>query len=254
MKTEELMTIAVKAGEILLKSGAEIYRVEDTITRIFGAYGVPCECFILLTCIILSAPDENGNSHTVVRRLRGHTIDLHRIELVNSFSRSLQSNPLSFEVAQKVLTEIEKKPPLDFLPRLLIAGAMTFVYSLFFQGSLKDAIAAFLIGLMVYSAKDGLTRAGFFQFFEYFVSGILAGGLSFTTFLAFPGLDVYKVIIGPLMLLVPGVSITNGLKDALYGDTVSSLYRVSEAIFISVAVAAGVGLSFAVGLNLQTRT
>jgi len=38
MKTNQVIEVALKAGEILLTGGAEIYRVEDTVTRICGSY------------------------------------------------------------------------------------------------------------------------------------------------------------------------------------------------------------------------
>lgn len=250
MRVRELMEIAVKAGEILLKSGAEIYRVEDTISRIFGAYGVPCESFVLLTGIFLSVKAEDGETLTVVKRIKGHSIDLHRIELINSFSRGLQGKLLDYEEAGRILADIEQSSRYGFLVRLAIAGATAYVYTLLFKGSTNEGLAAFFISLAIYSVKEQISKAGFFQFFEFFVSGAIAGALSFAASTAFPDLNIYKIIIGSIMILVPGVAITNGIKDALYGDTVSSLYRISEAVFISVAVGTGVGLTLAVGLNL----
>lgn len=250
MRVKELMEIAVKAGVILLRSGAEIYRVEDTIVRIFGAYGVQCECFVLLTGIFLSAESEDGQTLTLVKRIKGHTIDLHRIELVNSFSRGLQQRLLDYADAKKALAGIENSFRYSFLARLAAAGATAYVYALIFKGSVNEGLAAFLISLVIYTVKEQVAKAGFFQFFEFFVSGVIAGALSFAASAVFTELNIYKIIIGAIMILVPGVAMTNGIKDALYGDTVSSLYRISEAVFISVAVGAGVGLSLAVGLNL----
>jgi len=50
--------------------------------------------------------------------------------------------------------------------------------------------------------------------------------------------------------MVPGIAITTGLKDALYGDIVSSIYRLADGIFISVAVGVGIAVSVAVGGKL----
>ncbi|MCX7708463.1 MAG: threonine/serine exporter family protein [Clostridia bacterium] len=250
MRVKELMEIAVKSGEILLKSGAEIYRVEDTIIRIFGAYGVQCESFVLLSGIFLSAEGEDGQVVTLVKRIKGHTIDLSRIELVNSFSRNLQENPLEYDDAKKALHTIENRHRYSFPTRLAVAGANAFVYTLIFKGNAYEGLVALLISLLIYAIKEKISEIGFFQFFEFFVSGLIAGALSFSASMLFPSLNLYKVIIGAIMILVPGVAITNGIKDALYGDTVSSLYRISEALFISVAVGSGVALALTVGFNL----
>lgn len=250
MKIKELTDIAVKAGEILLKSGAEIYRVEETIVRIFGAYGVHCECFVLLSGIFLSVEGEDGQNYSLMKGIKGHTIDLYKIELVNSFSRGLQNKLLEYEEARRALKEIESIPRYNFLSRLAFAGATAYVYALLFNGNVYEGTAAFFICLIVYIIKEQLAQAGFFQFIEFFVSGAVAGIMSFGVTMLFPELNIYKIITGAIMFLVPGVAITNGIKDALYGDTVSSLYRLAEALFISIAVGSGVGIAIAFGWNL----
>jgi uncharacterized membrane protein YjjP (DUF1212 family) len=62
MNVREVTDIAVKAGEILLTSGAEIYRVEDTINRICEAYNIKCESFVLPTGIFVSAYNSQGDT------------------------------------------------------------------------------------------------------------------------------------------------------------------------------------------------
>jgi uncharacterized membrane protein YjjP (DUF1212 family) len=245
MKTKELMKIALQAGETLLVSGAEIYRVEETILRIFRFYNKECECFVLLTGIFISVEDEDSNTISFIKRIKGNSFDLHRIELVNSFSRNLQKNHLTYSEAKEILDSIAKTPRFKFVTRLISAGMTSFVYALLFRGSFADSIAAFLISIFIYSAKEKISEIGFFLFFEYFVSGLLVGFLSLVSVKIYHDLNIYKVIIGSVMILVPGVAITNGLKDALYGDTVSSLYRIAEAVFIATAVSAGVGIVLA---------
>ena len=40
VQTKEIMTLAVEIGDIMLRSGAELYRVEDSLIRILEAYGI----------------------------------------------------------------------------------------------------------------------------------------------------------------------------------------------------------------------
>jgi len=65
----------------------------------------------------------------------------------------------------------------------------------------------------------------------------------------FPQINEYKVIIGSILLYLPGVSITNGIKDALYGDIVASLTRLGEAILLVGILAAGVAISLFIGAS-----
>lgn len=50
-----------------------------------------------------------------------------------------------------------------------------------------------------------------------------------------------SMIIGSLMPLVPGVSITNAVRDLMSGDVLAGLSRISIAVFTSAAIAIGVG-------------
>ena len=58
---KNVLMLALRAGEIMLMSGSEIYRVEDTVTRICKAYGIPyIEVFATTTGIFISL-DSGGD-------------------------------------------------------------------------------------------------------------------------------------------------------------------------------------------------
>lgn len=248
METKKTMDIAVRAGEILLNSGAEIFRVEDTIARICSSYSVNCESFVLPTAIFVSTFENGYESVTTLKRIQQRTVDLKRVELINSFSRRLQQNPLPYDEAMKILDEISRSSQYRFITRFISSGITAFVYTFLFRGILGEAVAALVISMLIFLVKEKVLQIGFFQFFEFFLSGIIAGGLSLLTVKFFPGLNIYKILIGAVMILVPGVAITNGIKDALYGDIVSGMFRLAEAAFISSAVAVGVGVMLSLGL------
>lgn len=249
MNIRKLTDVALKTGEILLCSGAEIYRVEETIIRVFKSYGVNAECFVILSGIFITAHGENGNNITLVKRIKGHNFDLKKIELVNSFSRSLENNPLSYTEAIEILNNIEETNSYALSLSVVSAGLMAFVYALLFNGNIGDGTAAFFISMVNYYVKAKISEIGFFQFFEFFISGIIIGGLTVISAKLFPVLDMYKVIIGAVMIVVPGMALTTGIKDALYGDIVSSLYRLAEAAFIAAAVGSGVAIMLSIGLR-----
>jgi uncharacterized membrane protein YjjP (DUF1212 family) len=250
MQTGELMEIALKAGEILLTSGAEIYRVEDTITRICSSYNAQCESFVLPTGIFISIKEQDGQeSLTAVKRIRQRTVDLSRIDMVNSFSRSLKDALLDYNEAINLLKKIENQKGYNFPTRVAAAGAAGFVFTLLFKGGVDEGIAAILLGMLIYIIKDKLSKAGFFQFFELFTAGLIAGAASVFAVLLFPHFNMFKIIIGSIMLFLPGVAITNSIKDALHGDLVASLSRLGEAVFVAVAVGAGVGIALTIGVK-----
>ena len=64
-----------------------------------------------------------------------------------------------------------------------------------------------------------------------------------------PGLHIDKIIIGDIMLLVPGIAITNAVRDTLIGDTISGLVKLSDSLVWAAALAAGfmLAISFFAG-------
>ena len=250
MQTGELLEVALKAGEILLTSGAEIYRVEDTVKRICLSYNAECESFVLPTGIFISVRNESDDgSRTTFKRIRHRSVDLYRVDSINSFSRDLCNKQPDYTEAMKMLEGIENRRRYGYPVRLLAAGAASFVFTLLFRGTVGEGLAAIITGMLIYTVREELTRTGFFQFFELFVAGVLAGAASLLAVRLFPEFNVYKIIIGSIMLFLPGVAITNSIKDALFDDLVASIARLGEAVFVAVAVGAGVGLSLAIGLS-----
>lgn len=249
MQPAGLMNAALRAGEIMLTSGAEIYRVEETIVRISNSYNMPCESFVLPTGIFISIRDGGGDVHTAFKRIRNRKVDINRIDRINSLSRELQNNQLSYEEITAVLDKIESEKQYVFPLRLAAAAGSSFVFTMLFKGSYYDGLAALIIGIIAYLLREVFAKKGFYHFLEVFIAGLTAGFLSIAAVRYFPILNEYKIIIGSIVLYLPGVSITNGIKDALYGDLVASLTRLGEAFLLVTVLAAGIGIALTSGMN-----
>ena len=252
MNTREIMKIALWAGDILLSSGAETSRVEDTVRRICSCYDVECECFVMPTGIFVSTIDTNTieDSISCMKRITKHSVDLHRIELVNSFSRSLENNKLSYKEAYDCLKKISLTSHFSFKVRLLSAGITAFAYSLLFNGTIKDGIVAFIICLFMYILKEFISKTGYLQMFESFVCAVIAGALSVLSLQLISNLNLDSIIAGAIMILVPGLVITSGIKDAIHGDMVSSTSRITEALFVVTSVGAGIALVLTFAIHI----
>ncbi|MGN1123452.1 MAG: threonine/serine exporter family protein, partial [Eubacterium sp.] len=72
-----------------------------------------------------------------------------------------------------------------------------------------------------------------------FASGTLA--LLLTHFSI--GQNVDKVMIGDIMLFIPGLLMVNAVKEMFNKDIVTGLYKLIEAVFTAVAIAGGFALS-----------
>jgi uncharacterized membrane protein YjjP (DUF1212 family) len=249
MEVKNIIDIALTAGEILLANGAENYRIEETVAKICTSYNVNGECIAMSNGILISVEDSKGEKITSMKKVKDKHVDLYRIELINSFSRTLAKEPLPYEEAKKRLNEIEEAPNFTMRVRTMAACMTGFIYTLFFNGTIMDGIAAIIICFIIYMLFEKVSQLGFFQFLESFLAGLLIGGLSLLAHFIIPNISYHNVITGAIMILLPGVVLTNGIKDALCGDFSAGIAKFFEAMIVITAVGIGIGAALFIGLK-----
>ena len=240
MEIEQISEVALTAGEILMANGAEVYRVEETISSICRAYGSQAECMTVPGGILLEVTGADGRKYAQMRKADQRHVDLYRIELINAFSRRSTRQPLPYDQAMERLGEIRDAPNFTLRVRTLAAAMTGGVYALFFGGSLWDGAAAMLVCVFTYLVMERVGRLGFFQFLEYFFAGLIIGGGSILAQQLIRGVGANSTITGAIMILIPGVVLTNGIKDVLYGNFSAGAARFSEALVIIIAISMGV--------------
>lgn len=241
MEQEKILEIAVRAGTILLRYGAETYRVEDTINRICKSYGLACEAFALPTGVFVSVEGQEGIS-TICKRIPSRTVDLEKIARLNSLSRKIeQSRPEYHEVVGE-LEAIGNCPTYSRLTLILCFAFTAFVYALLFGGNTHDALSALIVGILLSFVRIIFSKGNSFPFIEYFVGGFITGLLSSLAAALVPQTNAYVVIIGAVTNMLPGVALTNGIRDLLHGDSVSGLTKLGEALMVVAVIAAGTGI------------
>ena len=251
MEAKQVLEISLSVGKMLLSNGAESYRVEETIERICRAYNLQSECIVTAKGVLLSIIDNNNEKLTSFKKVKTRGVDLHRIELLNSFSRSLQHNPVSYDEAKDMLKEIDSVKTFTLPIRILAASMTSFVYSLFFKGTIFDAIISAFISVGIYYMLEKVSHVGFFQFFQYFFAGFIIGVLSLIGENIFPVVNRANVITGAIMILVPGVPLTNGIKDIIYDDFMSGIVKFGEAMLVVTAMGAGIGTALTLGVGVK---
>jgi uncharacterized membrane protein YjjP (DUF1212 family) len=249
MEVKNVIDIALIAGEILLANGAENYRIEETVAKICKSYDFSGECIVMPNGILISIEDSNGEKVMSMKKVKDKHVDLYRIELINSFSRTLANEPLPYDEAKKKLNEIEKAPNFTMRVRTMAACMTGFIYTLFFNGTVIDGIAAIIICFIVYMLFEKVSQLGFFQFLEFFLAGALIGALSLLANFIVPAISYHNVITGAIMILLPGVVLTNGIKDVLCGDFSAGTAKFFEAMIVITAVGLGIGAALFVGLK-----
>ena len=247
MKASKVLEVATYAGRIILENGGETYRVEDTVCRICEAYGFEAQCFATITGIISSVKDRDGKPVALTERITTRTTNLDKIHKVNAVAREISNfSPdelmLLIKQIDSGLTYSEMKV---FIAHCL--GAASF--SGMFGGTPKDFLGAFIIGGGIYFLKRISDKIELNPYLMYSAGGCMASVLAFLFFKLNIITSVDITTIGSIMLLVPGMAITNAIRDIIAGDLVAGMARAAEAMIIATCLAIGSGAALSTLLN-----
>lgn len=227
-------------GEGMLLCGAEVHRVEDTLTRMGLAYGAKeMNVFVITSLVCITAVFEDHDDLTSTRRIKDPCgNDFHRLEEYNALSRSycaqqFDLKELHTRIAMIRHEEVDQKPLL--LGGMIIASS----FVIFFGGNYMDAFVGSFFGLLIVYMQDKVApicaNTVVFNLLASFVSG--TGTLLIAKVM--PYLHPDKIMIGEIMILIPGIAITNAIRDVLVGDTISGFLRLIESVLFATAMACG---------------
>lgn len=249
----KLLKIMKLSGQIILENGGETYRAEETIQYIGNSLGVKeVDSLATPTGIYLTISTDGINSYTAIRRIKKRTVHLEKLYEVNNLSRQISDNCISLDEAVEKLEGIINTPQSNSRFSLLYGALTTAFFTVLFGGRIFDFIISFLIGFLVTLINRKFESIHSYHFVSNLVSGIVIATIAIgSTYLI--GLGNYQVIIlGGMMPQLPGLAMTNAIRDTIRGDLVSGVTRTAEALLISASLAVGSGviMSIAYGMNL----
>ena len=245
MDYDILLDLVMDLGYNLAMSGAETFRVEESINRILATYGIESEVFAITNCMTVSIKTPDGKSTTRIKRIGFHGNDLDTVERYSNLSRKICAEKPNPAIAIQWLEEthrsrVKYKLPISVLGNILGAAG----FAVFFGGTLMDALCAALCGMFVGLSDHFFGKFGTNQFFKTIVCAfIMTVGGNITGVLGLAN-NTDTVIIGTLMILVPGLLFTNAMRDIIFGDTNSGINRIVQVLLIAAAIALGTGVAW----------
>lgn len=249
---EELLELTVSLAARLQKSGAETYRVEETIVRTVGAYGVEkVDAFVIPGSIFGSLETDDGQVYTKIRRIQNSDTSIDGIERYSALCRRLCRETPPIREAKKLLAETDASVRtynlfIYYLADFILAAG----FAIFFKGTIMDALSAGICGVATgfFMRLMGFLNAN--TFFKTFAGGFI---IAFSAYgLAAIGIcdNADVASIGTMMMLVPGFLFTNSLRDIIYGDTMSGVNRLVQVLIIAVALVVGTGTAVSLTRHL----
>lgn len=242
-----LLNTAVELGFRLLENGGEVYRVEESIGRFIEAYGVTTgEVFVIPSCVIVTVRDEENKAHTELKRVRALSTNLMRVEAINDLCRRACRTTPAFSEVEAQLNRILAAAAFTYRQQIFATALIASAFTLFYGGNLADALCASLCGVAIKITATKMSKYSANIFFSNAVCGAITAlmALLFAMLGLAHGTD--QIIIGTLMNLVPGVAITNVMRDIIAGDLLTAVIRLTEALLIAAALALGAALSITI--------
>jgi len=243
MDEKTLLEAVVLAGEIMLMSGAEVFRVEGTMKYMLQSSKYQtAEAVVMATGIFVTMDDPDKEPLTIAKRIPARGTNVNRVCRVNDISRRFCSKEINEKEAyaelKKVQREILYTPFMKALGIIGVSASFSFIYG----GKFIDLFASGLVGIFLAIADWLVKKIPLNDFctgaFCSFVTAFSA--MAIQAFLI-PTSSPDVMITSSIMNLVPGVAFTTAVRDTLNGDYAAGSARMLEAVVVALSVAVGVG-------------
>ncbi|MGX5377844.1 threonine/serine exporter family protein [Ligilactobacillus sp. LYQ135] len=240
-RSDLIIDTVLLAGKIMIENGANMSRVDDTLCRIARNAGIEKpRIFETTTGIMMSI---QGEKNAQVESINKRRIDLERISRVNDASRAFQAKKITLTEMHEKLQIIDQTtrdfgPFLKIIAAALIGGTLEVVYG----GLWSDMLPTIVISGIGYASYYALNRFFHTEFASEFVAAVIIGICALIVTKIHLGTRMGMIIIGGIMPLVPGVLLTNAVRDLLAGHILSGAARIIEGFMTACALGMGIAL------------
>lgn len=239
---QEVLDICLTAGRLMIEGGSEMYRVEDTMLRIARNADInDPRVFATPTCVFMSL---DGGKLSQMKQIRDRNINLELVDRVNELSREFATKKIDLSELKNRIIKVANAPSFPMWMQIIGAAVLSATLMVLFMDDydwvdFPGAALVGAIGFWAYYEFKKYTKVRFLsELIAAMIMGVLALGLNYL----YPKMIIDNILIGALMTLVPGLAMTNALRDLFMGDLLSGIVRMCEAILSALALGGGVGL------------
>lgn len=240
--SEDVLKFASDAGRVLLENGAEISRVEETMERIADNYGESGERFFVLSNGIFTTGKSYANAEFIP--MKGARLE--KVVEVNQLSREIAAHKIPLSQAVEMLERIKNLPSKPVWEQFLGAGLGCAGFCIIFGGSLLDCMASLCSALILYLFVLKVSTPYLSKTLGNICGGFIGTILCILFNLMVPQTNLGNMVVGTLILLIPGVPFTNGLRDVANEDYLAGITRLADALMMFLCIAIGVCFAFLV--------
>lgn len=237
---KKFLDLVMDIGEQMLISGAEVHRVEESIKRMCNSKGAKrVDVFIITSSMIVTVFDNEDKSYTQTRRIISSTTDFEKLHKLNQLSRKICEGIITYEEIKTEFNSALNSKTYNFFCESLCCAIIAGAFTIFFGGNTVEMVVSFIVGLLVSIGNFLCNKAVTNKIFSKFFGSLLVTMFAFSA-VKFGFVDsADNVIIGNIMTLIPGIGLTNALRDLFIGDSIAGLLRTIEAVLLALGIAAG---------------
>ncbi len=226
-----------------MRNGGEVHRVEDTIERICKSFGaVHVEVYTITNFITASVRMADGETSQQMRRITDTVNNMYAVEELNKISRDLCNGKIHINSLDEAISKVKQKKVyptwLTFVGAMCAAGG----FAIFFGGKLLDGVCAAIVAIFLTFLDKYVPKIAN-QMVMTAINSLLAGILSILLVKIGLGINTDKIIIGAIMILIPGLALNNSIRDMITGDVLAGFLRFIQSILLALMIAAGFAAS-----------
>lgn len=235
--------VLMLAGAILLQSGAEIHRVEDTMVRIARSQGIEAANVLAIPAAIFFSIDHTNISR--MKRIVNPVHDMQKVCQVNQVSRSLTARRITLEQAFQELSYIKEQPlPYTQIQTILAAVIAAPFFSIMFGGNQLDALVTVIATFFAFPSSLLVDRLIGIEFVSKFVGALVFSLLS-SLLAKYTDLTINPIMInaGAVMPFVPGIAFTNAVRDLMTNHLNTGLTKIFQTLLVILSLGAGTAVA-----------
>ncbi|MGZ3950234.1 MAG: threonine/serine ThrE exporter family protein [Flavisolibacter sp.] len=239
-KLNEVGSLLLEIGNLLMCSGASTARVRMTINRISGALGYSTDMFITHRALMLTISDSAQEEFlSSLKRVAPHGANFKVISGISRMSWKIVDEHWELK---KIREEVKRLSGLPHYPRfvvLLVVGLAGASFCRLFGGNYIEMLVTFAASFVGLFVRQEASVRHFNQylcvFFASFAASFVAG--SFQKFGISTELE--HAFATSVLFLVPGIPLINTFSDIIDGNILNGLIRGVHGLTVAVAISLG---------------
>ena len=240
---ERIVQGILDIGEAMIRCGAENFRLQDSLYRICRSYGfVKYDIFVIPSNIQITAETPEGQIITQIRLVEIGECDFDKLDYLNNLCRKVCKEKPDAKEMRRQFEEVMGRPEQKWYTHYAAGILGGTGFAVFFGCDIRDAIIAVIVSIVIVAAGNWLAeREKNLLAYNLILSFIAEMIILLSVKFGFADHEE-RIMIGIVMLLISGLSTTNGIRDLLQKDFISGSINIMNSMLGASGIAFGTAI------------